>query len=98
MKGYTFYLSYKTPADKRKGTVKKPGQNSGNVEAVYGDTFFSEGQMCRETIGAVYFHPNSAVCGGAASLEYLRKNCRRIPEELAREIHPVLFERLDQEG
>lgn len=97
MKGYTFYLSYKTSADKRKGTVKHPAPHEGNVEAVYGDVFFSDGRPCRETIGAVYFHPNSAVCGSSASLEYLRTNCRRIPEAMARAIHPVLFERLDHE-
>ena len=89
MKGYTFYLEYETPADKRKG------KDSGNVCAVFGDWFYSHGHPMRECISAVYFHRNSATCGSSASAEYLRKNCKRISEAKARQIHPRLFAQLD---
>ena len=99
MRGYRFYLEHDSPQDKRKG------KHNGNVFAAYlGRTkgtagngiFFSQnGAMCEGT-GAVYFEPNSPVCGCSASLDWLRTNCKRILEANARRIHPRLFEYLDR--
>ncbi|GAC1371029.1 MAG: hypothetical protein NVS3B25_18990 [Hymenobacter sp.] len=88
MKNYRFYLEYETPADKRKGTVKAPGKHLGNVVAI--DT-----EIRLEGFSGVYNWPDSAVNWGTVSAGYLRDNCRRIPETLARQIHPNLFVRLD---
>lgn len=48
-------------------------------------------------VGAVFDRPNSPVAGTSASLEYLEKDCRRVSEERAREVHPELFKYLDSE-
>jgi|ERR1035437_6991370 hypothetical protein len=100
MNGFRFYLEYYSTAAKRKGTVKKPYRHSGNCIAMFTGAehvMVSNGDIKSECIGAVYFHRNSAVCCCSASWDYLRENCRRIPESLARRIHPALFERLDEE-
>ena len=97
MNGFGFYLEYPSSAAKKKSTVKKPEGDSGNVIAVYGDIFFSSNKPCRECLSAVYSHRNSQVCVNAVSMDYLQERCKRIPESLARKIHPALFERLDKE-
>ncbi len=105
MKGYRFYLEYATPQDKRKGTVKRPGPHLGIVVAVKLDThhFFSDlskaKAMVRRSYGydglaAVSCKPNSPVRPLAVADVCLAGRCRRIPERLAREIHPALFEYL----
>jgi hypothetical protein len=98
MKGIRFYLEYTTPADKNRATRKEPGNHEGNVFAAFvengvfygGDTWAQY-----EGLGAVYFHPNSAVASTSAPLSYLSTYCLRISECQAREIHPRLFEWLD---
>jgi hypothetical protein len=95
MKGYKFYLEYPSNAAKKRGTTKAPGDHSGNAIAIYGDIFYSGGKFLLECISAIYFNENSQVCGSAVSLDYLQERCKRIPESLARKIHPALFERLD---
>ena len=89
MNGIRFYEELDNK--NRKGEISQ-----GNVIArVLGqDRITDNGVMC-ETISALFFHPNSVVCGSAASLNYIYKNCRRISEEKAREIHPNLFVYLD---
>lgn len=102
MEGFRFYLEYPDPASKREGTVKKPGNHSGNVLAVIlqsggrEESFISRGEIMVECITAVYFTPNSDVCCSSCSIGYLRSNCKRIPEQLARKIHPKLFQYLEE--
>jgi hypothetical protein len=43
----------------------------------------------------VLFHPNSPVAGTSIDVSILRERCKRISEAKARQIHPLLFERLD---
>ena len=50
-----------------------------------------------ECLAAVFGYPNSDTACTGVSPEHLRK-CRRIPEQLARQLHPRLFARLDNEG
>jgi hypothetical protein len=98
MKFYRFYLEYPDPKAKRKGTVKSPGNHSGNVLALCLDENNRPmycGDLTMECISAVYFVRNSAVCTTSCSPDYLRLNCRRIPEMMARKIHPALFTVLD---
>lgn len=49
-----------------------------------------------DAIAAVMDYANSPVGSTGVSEGYLRGQCRRIPERLAREIHPNLFVFLDQ--
>lgn len=50
----------------------------------------------QEAISATFGHTDSDTSLGSVSREYLR-SCRRIPERLARALHPRLFARLDAE-
>lgn len=87
MKHVRFYLEHETARDKRNR------KHNGNVIAVVPANRCPDGAM--EALGAVFFYPDSPVASTAASREYLSTKCRRIPERMAREIHPALFERLD---
>lgn len=96
MKYVRFYLEYGSKANKRKGV------HEGNVLALLdtmGDGFrpqyMGDLQYSHECISAVFFHPNSAVCGTQCHVRYLREECKRIPEWKARQIHPNLFAYLD---
>ena len=95
MKGYTFYLEYPTLRDKRKAIRKELGNHSGNVLAVYGDWFNIDHYYKKECVSSVYDKPNSEVCTSSCDGEYLTTNCKRISEKQAREIHPKLFQYLD---
>jgi len=92
MKGVRFYEEYKDKAAKRKGT-----ESEGNVIAVFvehaGESLLRTG--CHEAVGAVYFEPNSPVGGTQVSPGVLRDRCKRVSEAKAREVHPALFEYLD---
>lgn len=93
MKGINFYAEFENEHDKR-----DPDIEAQNVVAV-----FCEGHTpivnpvngCYEGMAATFDRANSPVSGTAISPEVLRKRCKRISEARAREIHPKLFERLD---
>jgi len=100
MKGFRFFLEYPSLKEKRKGTVKNPGNHEGNVLALMLDTARVEREhdkpkIVHDAIGAVNFYPDSSVCLTGVCNEYLTERCKRIPERLAREIHPTLFNYLD---
>ena len=100
MKGYRFYeeLEHKN---------RKAEQSKGSVVAVVGEHglygrgwhpsgFFSgPGIYCYEAFSGLYNEPNPPVCFSSVGHNYLREQCRRVSEQRAREIHPALFERLD---
>lgn len=95
MKDFRFYLEYDSPAAKRKGTVKNPGPHNGTVIAVMPENrWHGSKDVMFEAIGSVQNIPDGGVCGTSASRAYLSENCRRIPESLARQIHPTLFQAL----
>lgn len=89
MKGVRFYAEYEN--------VSKT-QPTGNVIAVFvdEDIYWSSGKACHEAIGGIYARPNSPVATTGASLDYLSQKCKRVSEQKAREIHPRLFERLEE--
>ena len=87
MKDITFYQEF----ENRSRT--KP---TGNVLAVIRDSRCPDGSM--EAIGALFDRPDSPVASTAVSLEYLRTQCKRVSEAKARQVHPAMFERLDQPG
>ncbi len=89
MKGIRFYEELTN-----KNRVSEESQGNVIAQLVGNDQVTDDGVMC-ETISALFFHPDSVCCGGSASLDYIWKNCRRISETKAREVHPQLFVYLD---
>lgn len=97
MNGYKFYLEFPDKKSKRKSGRENLG-HSGNVAALATArefTYVRNGGIIQEGLTAVYFSPNSPVNWGSVSWDYLKEKCKRISESKAREIHPALFERLD---
>lgn len=92
MKGYRFYEEFDN---------KRKGISNGNVVAVIPENRWTEQypdgsiDVIYDVIGAVFYHPNSDVCGTGASQGYLSESCKRVSESKARKIHPKLFEVLD---
>lgn len=93
MKDLRFYLEHGSPADKRRKN------HNGNVFARFLDIAprpaASGDDLMVEGVGAAYDRANAAVTTASASTSYLLKNCTRISEARAREIHPNLFSLLD---
>jgi hypothetical protein len=99
MKDYHFYLEYPTNKDKRQGTRKSLGNHCGTVLAVDTNPFHSwvtDKEIIYESVGSIYGLPDSYVCSSACSWGYLREKCKRISEDQARQIHPKLFNYLEQ--
>jgi hypothetical protein len=97
MKAIRFYLEYPTAADKRTATRAELGNHTGNVIATFDGTeaVTSQGPQV-DALAAIFDRPNSPVAGTAVSLEYIRERAKRISEAQARQIHPELFNRLDE--
>jgi hypothetical protein len=50
-----------------------------------------------ECIAGVFDHADSAVAGTCVARDYLIARAKRVPERVARKIHPQLFAYLDKE-
>ena len=94
MKGWRFYEEFKSPRRKvpignvvALDTIQKP-------HPLNADGHFQWQHGC---ISAVYYQPNSPVVYDSVALYYVRRYCKRISEAKAREIHPKLFEYLEEE-
>ena len=97
MKGIRFYLEYPNKREKKRATVKNPGNHSGNCIAVLlGNEHLLSDNQRQEAIASVYPCANSAVCFSSVHWDYLRENCKRIPERMAKEIHPNLYNYINQ--
>lgn len=98
MKNYRFYLEFKDAKSKRKATRLNPCNHSGNVIATIpvNGYWVRDGQIMNDAIGALQDMPNSVCCGTSCSYGYLRERCIRISEKQARDIHPNLFNYLEQ--
>lgn len=97
MKGYKFFLEFPDNKTKRKSGRGNIG-HSGNCIALATDpefTYVRNGGIMQEGLSAIFYTRNSPVNWGSVSWDYLRENCKRISEAKAREIHPELFNRLD---
>lgn len=102
MKGYRFFAEM--PEERRSKSASKahPFQ-PWTVETLRGYTVIGRKVNCIavvidsqngrsiECVSSVYDHADSAVADGQCAFEYLRKRCVRVPEELARLLHPRLF-------
>lgn len=93
MNGVRFYLEF--PTDRLKAISGRDNKgHAGNVFAA----FVCNGRTHDggyEGLGALFDWPNSEVAGTGSSDVWLRYRTKRIPEKLARAIHPKLFMRLD---
>jgi hypothetical protein len=97
MKGYKFYLEFPSTKAKRKSGKANAG-HSGNCLALATErdfTYISNGGIMTEGLMAVFFTPDSPVCWSSVSWGFLKEKCKRVSEATAREIHPALFQRLD---
>ena len=98
MKGIRFYLEYPSAAEKRKATRQALGNHTGTVIAAFeGTEMVGRNGPQVDALAAIQDHPNAQVAGSAVSMEFIREKCKRISEGQAREIHPALFARLDQD-
>ena len=86
MKYVRFYLEFPSSYAKRKG------KHLGNCIA----RFVDGGRSEPEGLGSVFSWPNSPVGTTAFHPRFLSVYCKRISEKRAREIHPRLFEFLDE--
>ena len=92
MRGVRFYEEFDN---------KRKGISNGNVVAVIPENRwikeYADGStdLIYDAISAVFYHPDSDVCGTGVSQGYLRASCKRVSESKARKIHPRLFEVLD---
>ena len=95
MKGIRFYEVYDSPQAKRKGESK------GNIIAIDPDSLlhnFEAGyKPLYDCMAAIFLYPNSEVTWCNASQEYIWENCKHVSEAHAREVHPKLFKRLDED-
>ena len=97
MKGITFYLEFENNSNKRKATRKNLINHSGNCLAVFnGREHILPDYKSIEAIGAVFYTKNSPCCFTSASFDYLQERCKKISEKQTKEIHPELFNYLNQ--
>lgn len=99
MTGFRLYLEFPSATAKHNSGRSNQG-HAGNVFAAYTERPYRrighDGRYVNDGVGAVLDEPNSPVASCAANVdEWLRKKCKRIPEALARQIHPALFAYLD---
>jgi len=96
MKDVRFYVEYANKTEKGKSGKGAGTNHSGTVMAIFvGNEYWSGGQYVYGGMGAIQNYPDSPVATTGVSFEYLRENCKRIPESVARQIHPELFRCLD---
>jgi hypothetical protein len=100
MKNVRFFVEYPDVRAKRKSGKGTGTNHSGNVLATFPDNTFRsiDSGWCIEAVGAVYNHPNSAVASTSVAIEYIRNQCKRISESVARRIHPNLMDYMDAEN
>jgi len=98
MKNYRFYLEYASKQAKRKK------QDLGTVIAVWYDksefaqgAYQSGGQWVRDCISSVIEGNKECLGHSSCSDGYLREKTKRIPESLARTMHPQIFNILDND-
>ncbi len=103
MQGYTFYAEMPDHRGSKSAsknfhafTRKTLQEGAANGQKCNCLALIDEGLPgMREGLTPVYGTIDSPVCWSSVSLEYVRKRCVRISEELARKLHPALFYRLD---
>ena len=97
MKGIAFYLEFPSKGIKKRSGKRHTGHCCNVFAGFVGNGWHQDhsGKYLLEGLGAVYDYANSPVAGTSASREFI-DSCKRIPEQLARQIHPELFRRLDE--
>lgn len=67
--------------------------------AVYtdgGHSFVRNGDVMREAVAGLLSEENSPCCSTAVGRKWLAARCVRVPEAIARKLHPELFRYLEQ--
>jgi len=98
MKNFRFYVEYDSTKEKRKATRKNLGNHTGNCLAILLDgnkPLYHNNSTTIDCISGVSFIRNSNCCFSGCSTAYLHNNCKRISEKQAKEIHPKLFNYLN---
>lgn len=102
MKGLRFYAEYPEGVSKRRPTSEAVNVIALMIPEDGSSEWYSrpscepgESMILGECLAAVFDHPNSDVAGTVVARDYLNKRAKRVPERVARKIHPRLFERLD---
>ena len=105
MKGYRFYAELPSNRKSKSASKGQPaftratlkqmaeaGEHCNCLAVLDGSLFHaSGGYLAVEVVTSVQDLPNCGVCTSSASVDYLRTNCVRIGEQLARKLHPALF-------
>lgn len=112
MKGYSFYAEMQEARNSKSGSKRwlpftramlaegAARDQRCNVVALYLDSkgrpFWQPGGDCADAVCPVFDVQNSPVETASVSRKYLRQRCVRVPEALARKLHPALFDYLDR--
>lgn len=97
MKGYKFYAEFSSNKEKRKWTRDKLSKDNKyhNCLATYGETWIENKNIIIEAISSVMEIENSSCQTTNCYINYIRYNCTRISESLARRLHPNLSKYLE---
>ncbi len=104
MKGWRFYLEYPNKTEQKKGRARLDslGNHEGNVVAIslredgWFDYWITATGVSLSAVVGLFFCTNSTVCFSSVGEEYLSCCCKRVSEQIARQVHPALFEYLEQ--
>lgn len=90
-KSIRYYLEFPSPANKR-----RRDHNTGNCVAIFTDTgHHYQSDYRYEAIASPTLSANGHTCSTTVTSDYLRSQCVRVSEAIARVIHPRLFEIVD---
>lgn len=111
MKGYRFYAELPDGRASKSASKRYAAFTRANLEQLAargahnncvavpldeaGRPLWQGATMNADAVVSVRGTPNSPVCGGSVSRDYLRTRCVRVPQALACQLHPNLFTYLD---
>lgn len=92
MKGVRFYEEFTDSARKASAGTVVAVETAYRRRANVGDHY----ETVYDGVAAVFVRPNSPVATTGVAQSYLRESCRQVSESRAREVHPRLFEFLEE--
>lgn len=93
MKGFRFYAESRDTVAR----LKERAENGEHVDCLALDISDDRWRYNPGAVSTAILNSPSSVGYNSVSLEYLAKKCKRIPESLARSLHPELFAYLESE-
>lgn len=97
MPDYKFYLTYRDRLSLEDAHGPYHGLHAGNIIATEGDFHGRHTGISLTAWAPNSNKPNSSVVRVEIPVDYLMEYCRPVSEEVARWIHPALFEVIDME-